>query len=103
MGLNTANLHSSIEGDGDDAFCKDWNGLGPDHVDACFYMPVDSELTVCGFLSIRELCDECVGGEYQEKHGLEPVPSFIKCMCLMNVLNHPFTNTALSSMVNRTF
>ena len=53
--------------------------------------------------SIGELCDERVGGEYQEKHSLEPVPSFIKCMWLMNVLNHSFTHTALASMVNRTF
>lgn len=44
MGLNTADLHSNIEGDGGDAFCKEWNGLGPDHVDASFYVPVDSEL-----------------------------------------------------------
>jgi len=103
VGLNTADLHSNIEGDGADAFYKDWIGLGPDHVDVSFYVPVDSELAMFGFLSIEELCDERVGGEYQEKHGLEPVPSFITCMCLMNVLIHPFTNTALSSMVNRTF
>lgn len=79
MGLNTADLHSSIEGDGD-AFSKDWIGLGPDHVDVSFYVPVDSELAMCGFLSTEELCDERVGGECQEKHGIEPVPSFIKCM-----------------------
>lgn len=103
MGLNTADLHSNIEGDGADAFYKDWIGLGPDHVDVSFYVPVDSELAMFGFLSIEELCDEHVGGEYQEKHSLEPVPSFIKCMWLMNVLNHSFTHTALASMVNRTF
>jgi dipeptide/tripeptide permease len=103
VGLNTADLHSNIEGDGDNVFYTDWIGLGPDHVDVSFYMPVDSELTMCGFLSIEELCDECVGGEYQEKHGLEPVPSFIKCVWLMNVLNHSFTNTALASMVKGTF
>lgn len=78
MGLNTADLHSNIEGDGDDAFYKDCIGLGPDHVDISFYAPVDSQLAMCDFLGIKELCDERVGGEYQEKHGLEPVPSFIK-------------------------
>jgi len=103
VGLNTADLHSNIEGDGDDAFYKDGIGLDPDHVDLSFYVPVVSELAMCGFLSIRELCDECVGGEYQEKHGLEPVPSFIKCMWLMNKLIHSCTRTALASMVNRTF
>jgi hypothetical protein len=102
VGLNTADLHSNIEGVGDDAFYKDWIGLGPDHVDLSFYVPVDSELAVCGFLSIEDLCDECVGGEYQEKHGLEQAASFIKCMWLMNMLIHSFIHTALASVVNRT-
>jgi hypothetical protein len=92
-----------MEGDGDDAFYKDWIGLCPDDVDISSHMPVDNELAMCGFLSIEELCDDCVGGEDQEKHGLEPVMSFIKCMLLINLLNHSFTRTALASMVNRTF
>jgi len=54
-------------------------------------------------LSIEDLCDERVGGEYQEKHGFEPAASFIKCMWLTNMLIHSFTRTALASVVNRTF
>ena len=102
MGLNTADLHSNIEGDGDDAFYKDWIGLGPDHVDVSFYVPVDMSLQ-CLALSIEDLCDEHVGGEYQEKHGFEAAASFIKCMWLTNMLIHSFTLTALASVVNRTF
>jgi hypothetical protein len=92
-----------MEGDGDDAFYKDWIGLGPDDVDISSYMPVDNELAVCGFFSIKGLCDDRVGGENQEKHGLETVMRFIKCMLLINLLNHTFTHRALANMVNRTF
>lgn len=49
-------------------------------MDLSFCVLMDSELAMCGCLSIEELCDERVGGEYQEKHGLEPVQNFIKCM-----------------------
>jgi hypothetical protein len=71
-------------------------------VDTSSYVPV-RQFAMWGFLSIKQLCDDCVGGEVEEKHGLEPLPSFINCMLLMNLLNNSFTHTALASMVNRTF
>jgi hypothetical protein len=72
VGLNTADLHSNIGGDDDNCLVQE---LDCDHVDVSFYVPVDSEFPMCGFLSIEELCDEHVGGEHQEKYCLQPVPS----------------------------